>query len=79
MSAEVLEVRVTERPQKGRTVSGYGGAIPTSYLVRVKGVRGWRRVRVAQYGNAGSAYVTVRSVALFINDFALEGVRASRG
>lgn len=37
------------------TASGYGPRIPSSYMVRWAGR--WRRVYVAQYGNAGSAYI----------------------
>ena len=37
------------------TVSGYGARIPSAYMVRWKGR--WRRVYLAQYSNAGSAYI----------------------
>lgn len=37
------------------TASGYGGRIPAPYMVHWKGR--WRRVYVAQYGNAGTAYI----------------------
>lgn len=37
------------------TASGYGGRIPAAYMVRWKGR--WRRVYVAQYSNAGTAYI----------------------
>lgn len=42
-------------PAKGRTQSGYGAAIPTNYKVLWAGR--WHRVKVAQWGNAGSAYI----------------------
>jgi hypothetical protein len=61
----VTDVRVTAIPRKGQTVSGYGGAIPTRYLIRYKGV--WRRVRVMVYGNSGSAYVMVKGEPVFID------------
>lgn len=54
---QTIEVpsRRTERPRKGQTVTGYGAAIPTD--IEVKWGGRWRRVKVAQYGNAGSAYI----------------------
>lgn len=39
------------------TASGYGAKIPSAFMVRHEGR--WRRVYVTQYGNAGSAWVTV--------------------
>lgn len=42
-------------PRSGQTLTGYGAKIPTPYLVKWAGR--WRRVYVACYGNAGSAYI----------------------
>ena len=42
------------------TASGYGGKIPSTWMVRLPGDKIWRRVYVAQYGNAGTAYVEVK-------------------
>jgi hypothetical protein len=42
-------------PRSGQTLTGYGAAIPAPYKVRWAGR--WRRVYVACYGNAGSAYI----------------------
>lgn len=39
------------------TATGYGAKIPTPHMVLYDGR--WRRVYVAQYSNAGSAYVIV--------------------
>lgn len=50
-----VPVRVTGEPRWGQTRSGYGPALPTCYMVRWAGR--WRRVKMAQYGNAGSAYI----------------------
>jgi len=61
----VTEYRVTDVPWSGRTVSGYGGAIPTRYMVRY--ANRWHRVRMMQYGNAGSAYITRQGQALFLD------------
>lgn len=37
------------------TASGYGARIPSRYMVKWSGR--WRRVYVAQFANAGSAYI----------------------
>lgn len=54
---QTIEVpaRHSPRPRKGRTVSGYGRAIPTDLEVLWSGR--WHRVKVAQWGNAGAAYI----------------------
>ena len=49
------EVKETETPWHGRTVSGYGSRLPTPYMVRHNGK--WRRVYAACYGNAASFYI----------------------
>lgn len=41
------------------TSSGYGGKIPTEWMVRLPGNTRWRRVYVAIWSNAGTAYVPV--------------------
>ena len=51
----VTDTRATVEPSYGRTVSGYGGKVPTRYMVQYAGR--WHRVYVAQYGNAGTAYI----------------------
>lgn len=55
--ATVTAVKITEVPRHGQTVTGYGPALPTQYMLRID--NRWHRVKMAQYGNAGSAYVTV--------------------
>lgn len=52
-----VEVRETEAPRH-RSATGYGPRIPTPYMVKWEGR--WRRVYVAQFGNAGSAYIGPR-------------------
>jgi hypothetical protein len=47
--------KVTDAPNHGRTQSGYGPKLPTPYMVQWSGK--WRRVYVACYGNAGTAYI----------------------
>lgn len=49
------EAREVAAPRKGQTLTGYGSAIPSPYMVRHNGK--WRRVYVANYGNAGTAYI----------------------
>lgn len=49
-----LPAMVTTQPAH-RSAMGYGAKIPTRYMVRF-GSR-WRRVYVAQFGNAGTAYI----------------------
>jgi len=46
---------------------------PTDYMVKIKGYRGWRRIRVYQISNAGTAFIRLPG-----NDFCpidAEGVR----
>ena len=59
VTVDPSDVRETVVPWSGRTVTGYGGRrTPTPYMIR-HGNR-WHRVRVMSYGNAGSAYITIR-------------------
>lgn len=51
------EVRVTTQPTYGQTVTGYGGKIPTRYMVKYAGR--WRRVYAMSYGNSASLYIVV--------------------
>lgn len=48
-----------------RSATGYGGKLPTAYRVRYDGR--WRRVYAMQYGNAGSAYITVAGAPAFLD------------
>ena len=50
-----VDVKVTGRPWKGRTASGYGSAMPTEYMVRWN--NRWQRVKVICYANSGTAYI----------------------
>lgn len=52
--------------------TGYGRKIPTRYQVKFESGRDfigprWHRVYVMQYGNAGSAYILVRGVVMFLD------------
>ncbi len=55
MQTVEVEARETATPRSGQTQSGYGPKLPTPYMVKWDGK--WRRVYVACYGNAGSAYI----------------------
>ena len=50
------DAKVTEAPLQ-RSVTGYGPKLPTPYMFRI--ANRWHRVYVANYGNAGSAYVVL--------------------
>lgn len=50
-----VEHKETATPRYGRTQDGYGRAIPTDLMVKWEGR--WRRVKVAIFGNSGSAYI----------------------
>ena len=60
-------IKETPVPWSGRTVSGYGGNIPTQYMIR-HGNR-WHRVRVMVYGNAGTAYIRTRDGLAYVERF----------
>jgi hypothetical protein len=55
-SVEAVRVE-SEAPRYGVSASGYGGKIPTRYMLKYAGK--WRRVYMAQYGNSGSPYIVV--------------------
>ena len=64
--AAVTDVTVDPAaPTYGRTVSGYGGKIPTRYRITYAGRS--RRVYVMQYGNSGTAYVVVNGVDVILD------------
>jgi len=69
--ARVLGVdRTAIVPTSGRTVTGYGGRLPTSYRVRYVGPDGrarWHRVRAMCYGNAASVYIVSAGAVLFLD------------
>lgn len=50
-----VPVREVQAPRSGQTQTGYGARIPSPYQVQWEGR--WRRVYVANYGNAGTAYI----------------------
>ena len=50
-----VDYKATEQPRSGRTLTGYGGAIPTEYMVRFNDK--WRRVYCRIYSNSGTLYI----------------------
>lgn len=64
------DIRQTELPRYGGTVSGYGGKLPTSRMIRLADKR-WRRVYVACYSNAGSAYIIWNGMNVLLSDTAI--------
>jgi hypothetical protein len=48
----------------GHTQSGYGGKIPSDWMVRY--LQRWRRVYVMCYSNVGSAYIIVGGREVFV-------------
>lgn len=68
---DVHEIKITDTPTYGRTVSGYGGKIPTEYMLRLVGERPWKRVYAMCYGNAVSLYVLRHGKEFFL-DYEIE-------
>lgn len=60
-----INLRRVEAPRT-RNVSGYGRKLPTGYMVRVFNRR-WHRVYMAQYGNAGTAYIIHKGKAFRVD------------
>lgn len=52
-----MQVKATE-PPRNYSVSGYGKAIPTKYLVKYK--NRWRRVYCSIFSNVGTLYIDKR-------------------
>jgi hypothetical protein len=71
----VAGVKVTPVPWHGRTITGYGGKLPTGYMIRY-GTR-WHRVYMWQYGNSGVPYIVRGGIDLVLDSdtqFRLEGM-----
>lgn len=56
-ASKTESVLVTEAPTYGRTVTGYGGKIPTRYMLKYAGRT--RRVYAMAYGNSATLYIVV--------------------
>jgi len=76
----ITDVRETLTPFSGQTVTGYGGRLPTPYVLTLNDGR-TRRVRAMCYGNAASYYVLVGGKVAHLDSWAegyLEDVREGR-
>lgn len=65
-SSRVARVHVTDEPTYNRTVTGYGGKLPTPYMLTLDDRRK-RRVYAMCYGNAASLYVIVAGSNVFLD------------
>lgn len=63
--ASVTGVRMTDVPAAGKTVSGYGGKIPTAHMIEYLGT--WRRVYAMVYGNGATPYVLVKGEVVVLD------------
>lgn len=61
----VSEVKTTPQPTYGQTVSGYGGKIPTRYMVKY--CNRWKRVYAMSYGNSASLYIITSGQDVFLD------------
>lgn len=50
--------KLTARPRKGRTVSGYGSKLPTARMIKLTNGC-WYRVYAICYSNCSSFYITI--------------------
>ena len=50
-----VEYKTTERPRSGQTVTGYGKAVPTQYLVKHNDK--WRRVYCCIFSKSATFYI----------------------
>lgn len=76
-AAHIAAAKVTEAPRHN-SATGYGPKIPTGYMLQCGAPTKWRRVYVAQYGNAGSAYVLIGGVSHYLSpgaELILETIR----
>jgi len=52
---KAVEHKTTERPRSGQTLTGYGTAIPTDYMIKFNDK--WRRVYCCIFSNSGTLYI----------------------
>jgi hypothetical protein len=65
--SDIVAARVSEPAVlRGQSRSGYGGKIPTGWLVRLASTKREHRVYMMQWSNAGTAYVLVRGERLLL-------------
>ena len=64
---EIQEVKTTRQPRKWQTLTGYGKAIPTTYMVRIN--KRWYRVKCCCFSNSGTCYITVAGEDYIVENY----------
>ena len=67
----IIASKLTERPLKGRTVSGYGKNLPTTRMIQLANKR-WYRVKAICYSNSASLYIRMKHGGDRFIDYACE-------
>ena len=70
LEQRIAESRHTPVPRWGMCAGGYTerrGA-PTCWLVRLEGEKRWRRLKIWQFSNAGTCFVTIKGHNLIVTD-----------
>ena len=65
--ALVTARKLTPVPSSGQTRQGYGGRLPTGWMLRIDGR--WHRVRVMCWSNSGTAYVERAGKRLLLGSY----------
>lgn len=76
LETEIAALRTTARPNYGYTVYGYtvrSGA-PTHILLRLKGEKRWRRLKVLCFSNAETLFLRIKKQNYFVSDYQLHGI-----
>ena len=67
----IVASKLTERPLKGRTLSGYGKNLPTRGMIQLNNKR-WYRVKAICYSNTASLYIRTKHAGDRYLDYACE-------
>lgn len=67
----IIASKQTERPLKGRTVSGYGKNLPTTRMIQLANKR-WYRVKAICFSNQASLYIRMKHFGDRYLDYACE-------
>lgn len=73
LEKEITEKKQTKIPSWGIRSDGYtqrNGA-PTSWLVKLKGEKIWRRLMVFCFSNSGSLFLKIKGKRFFVKQFQL--------
>lgn len=69
---KIVDVVIRELPYSGRTVSGFGAALPTTKCIRLDIDTRWRRVYCTCFSNIGTAWVRVRGAKYVVDGFGVD-------